>query len=1221
MAVRFCQINLHHSGVPSAALVKNFKTKNIEVALIQEPYVLNSRIAGLRSEGNLVYFPKGSKPRSCVLVSRNFKYVPLIEFCSGDETAIKLYYKSATGCETEVVVCSAYFPHEESPPSRNLQNLIAFCKYNNLQLIIGCDANAHHTIWGSTDINSRGEQVLEFVVKNDLTVANVGNKPTFANQIRHEVLDLTFATKIVGLNIRNWHVSDEPSLSDHFYIFFNLVASAKQKITFRNPKNLNNSVYLEKLEENLRDLSTQVSYVPEVIDFNANCIQNAIINAYEASCPLRTRNTNRRVPWFTHEVNKLRKDVRRKWNRSRKLVKRGLSIEQAKILTGYREALTSYSNAIAASKKLSWQLKCEEIQNTGELSRIYKFLSKGPTESVGALKRADGSYTENVKDCLSLLLNSHFPDSVPVTEGPNPTVNEVVFNQGDIELAGKIVTPNKVRWALRSFKPYKSPGPDKIFPVLLQQGSELLVPFLCSIFRSSLVTGYIPNSWSKVSAIFIPKPGKANYDEAKSFRAISLMSFILKTLERLIDRFIRDEVLAHSPLHRNQFAYLPGKSTEVALHHLISRLEKFKGGNDIALVAFLDIEGAFDNTSFAAISRSLRRRNVPNSLIRWITSMLNSRTVTASLFDEAVTVRVTKGTPQGGCLSPLLWSLVIDDLLERLNRSGVYAQGYADDICIMVAGKFQGTISELLQNALKLTERWCLDEDLSINPNKSVVVPFTTKRILNDLKCPRLFGKVISFSNEVKYLGIILDGKLSWTPHLNHVIAKGKRSFWACRNIVGKTWGVQPNRILWVYESIICPRVTNGSIVWWSKTTTDTAKKQLGSIQRLAELAITGCMKTTPSMALDAFLAIPPLHLRIESVARLTAIRMASLNLWNDFNLGSGHLSLNTFLKGNSSLWKNSDRILPQFCFERNFEVCIQSREFWNEQLAAPSPPDTEVWYTDGSKSDEGTGSGIYCEDPEVSIAINVGISASVFQAEAYAIKHLCSVCLLKDYQNKKILIYSDSQSTLQSLCRFEFKSQTIWDLYLALQELSQRNTVCLSWIPGHNGFVGNEMVDALAKEGCTTNDLTVELKNSPNSAKLHVKALMYAQHKKLWRTYERARTSKLFCPTIDVNRSKVLLSLKRNDLRVLIGLFTGHCLLNDFMTKINVANNSICRFCLEENETSSHLLCECPALNGVRNRFLNSYVCGPSKVVVTDPRILLKFTEASGISKLILSR
>jgi hypothetical protein len=51
---------------------------------------------------------------------------------------------------------------------------------------------------------------------------------------------------------------------------------------------------------------------------------------------------------------------------------------------------------------------------------------------------------------------------------------------------------------------------------------------------------------------------------------------------------------------------------------------------------------------------------------------------------------------------------------------------------------------------------------LSINPNKTVVTPFTRRRNLEGLKEPVLFREKIQLSNKVKYLGITLDKRLTW---------------------------------------------------------------------------------------------------------------------------------------------------------------------------------------------------------------------------------------------------------------------------------------------------------------------------------------------------------------------------------------------------------------------------------------------------------------------------
>jgi hypothetical protein len=97
--------------------------------------------------------------------------------------------------------------------------------------------------------------------------------------------------------------------------------------------------------------------------------------------------------------------------------------------------------------------------------------------------------------------------------------------------------------------------------------------------------------------MFIPKHRKNNYTEAKAYHPISLLSFMLKMMEQFVDRHIRDEILGLHPLHRYQFAYQPGKSTETALHHVITHIEEAVENSEVTLGALLDIEGAFDSTS------------------------------------------------------------------------------------------------------------------------------------------------------------------------------------------------------------------------------------------------------------------------------------------------------------------------------------------------------------------------------------------------------------------------------------------------------------------------------------------------------------------------------------------------------------------------------------------------------------------------------------------------
>nr|CAH7725115.1 unnamed protein product [Callosobruchus chinensis] len=89
----------------------------------------------------------------------------------------------------------------------------------------------------------------------------------------------------------------------------------------------------------------------------------------------------------------------------------------------------------------------------------------------------------------------------------------------------------------------------------------------------------------------------------------------------------------------------------------------------------------------------------------------------------------------------------------------MYAQGYADDIVILIRGKHMGTCLEIMQRALSIVERWCVTEGLSVNPSKTIMVPFTKQRNAKITRAPIPFGNQIEVAREVKYLGI---NALTW---------------------------------------------------------------------------------------------------------------------------------------------------------------------------------------------------------------------------------------------------------------------------------------------------------------------------------------------------------------------------------------------------------------------------------------------------------------------------
>jgi hypothetical protein len=154
------------------------------------------------------------------------------------------------------------------------------------------------------------------------------------------------------------------------------------------------------------------------------------------------------------------------------------------------------------------------------------------------------------------------------------------------------VYPSGVEWAFKNFEHYKAPGTDGIYPILLQDGLKCLVGTLPKIFRASIALRHVPQVWKTTKVVFIPKPGKNGHIYAKDFRPASLTSFLLNTLERLLDKFLKTGPLVKHPLAASHYAYREGRSDETALHHVVGRVERQLGAKEYAIGYCLDIEAA-----------------------------------------------------------------------------------------------------------------------------------------------------------------------------------------------------------------------------------------------------------------------------------------------------------------------------------------------------------------------------------------------------------------------------------------------------------------------------------------------------------------------------------------------------------------------------------------------------------------------------------------------------
>jgi hypothetical protein len=111
-----------------------------------------------------------------------------------------------------------------------------------------------------------------------------------------------------------------------------------------------------------------------------------------------------------------------------------------------------------------------------------------------------------------------------------------------------------------------------------------------------------------------------------------------------------------------------------------------------------------------------------------ICSKLENRNIIITLSGETLRLSAARGCLQGGVLSPVQWSLVVEELLWDRNDNHYYTVGYADNMAILTNGKFPQTVTEVLQTALGIVHQWCDGTDLFNSPNKTIIITFTRKK-------------------------------------------------------------------------------------------------------------------------------------------------------------------------------------------------------------------------------------------------------------------------------------------------------------------------------------------------------------------------------------------------------------------------------------------------------------------------------------------------------------
>ncbi|XP_045463690.1 uncharacterized protein LOC123673260 [Harmonia axyridis] len=279
---------------------------------------------------------------------------------------------------------------------------------------------------------------------------NVGTTPTFVTRAREEVLDATIASVTARKNVTGWKVMNEPSLSDYRIIEFIITGELTSSLPSRNPRKTSWSVYKVHLKDNLEQIEYDGAKHPHYdLKQNVEQISTAIIEAFHSSSRLSKVRASKEARRLNENLSTLIVEVHRLFNKAKR-------------------DDHFYPNS----------------------SQITKSHGKGGKQSYFVPQKARYVIHGGRRGSV-LLLKTHFQGSEPIMNADIATQTKNPRKE-DWDIVKKILTRQRLEWAINTFRPHKSPGVDGIFPVLLQKGMEEIIPHLLNSIKSSLALGQIP---------------------------------------------------------------------------------------------------------------------------------------------------------------------------------------------------------------------------------------------------------------------------------------------------------------------------------------------------------------------------------------------------------------------------------------------------------------------------------------------------------------------------------------------------------------------------------------------------------------------------------------------------------------------------------------------------------------------------------------------------------